>query len=498
MGDGIATAQGTNTAHQKKNFSADERVLLARTLGIPLSDADARRAMFYRPADDSAELVYLRQRRASLGGYLPTRTVSCPRIAPPDLQLFESLIHPATDRALSTTMAMVRILSLLLRDPQLGQYVVPIVPDEARTFGMDGLFKVAGIYSPAGQKYTPVDADTLLPYRESRDGQILQEGICETGALASFMAAGTAYAMHGLPMIPFYIFYSMFGFQRVGDMIWSCGDALCRGFLLGGTAGRTTLNGEGIQHQDGHSHILASTVPNMICYDPAFAFEVAVIVRDGIRRMYHAQEDVMYYLTLYNATYPMPEMPAHVAEADILRGAYCLSRQEIEARPLVHLLISGALMQEGRNALERLQAAGIGVCLWSVTSYVELARDVQRVERNNRLQPLSPRQAPWIETLFAGERGVFVIASDYQKSLSASIIPFLPGPVEVLGTDGYGLSEDRPDLRRHFEVSAGFIVQAALSALYRQGDLDAGVLTALVASLDLPADKPDPALRQAC
>ncbi|MCP5182735.1 MAG: pyruvate dehydrogenase (acetyl-transferring), homodimeric type [Pseudomonadales bacterium] len=496
-GDGIATAQGTNTAHQKKNFTPDERVTLARTLGIPLADEAARRAAFYKPPADSAELRYIHDRRRALGGYLPQRTVACPSLPAPELAAFDTLVHPPGERAMSTTMAMVRILSTLLRHQALGRYVVPIVPDEARTFGMDGLFKVAGIYSPEGQKYTPVDADTLLPYRESRDGQILQEGICETGAMASFMAAGTAYAMHGLPMIPFYIFYSMFGFQRVGDMIWSCGDALCRGFLLGGTAGRTTLNGEGIQHQDGHSHVLASTVPNMLCYDPAFAYEVAVIVREGIRRMYHAQEDVMVYMTLYNASYPMPAMPADVSEADILRGVYCFSRAPAAGRCTVHLLVSGALMPEGREAAARLQTQGFGTCLWSVTSYVELARDVQAVQRRNRLAPLASLESPVVQQVFQAEQGVFVAVSDYLKEMAATLVPFLPGPVEVLGTNGYGLSEDRADLRDHFEVSTAYIVQAALAALYRNGDLDGQRLEQLSSELGVDAGKVDPAIRRA-
>jgi len=494
-GDGIATAQGTNTAHQKKNFSADERVTLARSLGIPLEDEAARHAAFYNPAVDSAESRYIHERRRALGGYLPKREVSCPVVAAPDIGVFETLLRPATDRPMSTTMAMVRILSQLLRHPSIGKYIVPIVPDEARTFGMDGLFKVAGIYSPDGQNYTPVDADTLLPYRESRDGQILQEGICETGAMASFMAAGTAYVMHGLPMIPFYIFYSMFGFQRVGDMIWSCGDALCRGFLLGGTAGRTTLNGEGIQHQDGHSHVIASTVPNMVCYDPAFGYEVAIIVREGIRRMYQAQEDVMFYLTLYNANYPMVAIPEGVSEADVLQGVYCFSRQQQEGRPCVHILVSGALVQEARFAVETLRLAGIGTCLWSLTSPVELQRDVLAVQRRNRLNPTAAQEEPLVQRVFAGERGASVVVSDYQKSIVSTITPFLSGMVEVLGTDGYGLSEDRTDLRNHFEVSAWYIVQAALAALYRQGDLGAEAYAGLAASLGLPTDKADPARR---
>ena len=303
-GDGMG-AQGKNTAHQYKNIPVEERVTVAKELGIPLDDKAAMAAQFYRPAEDSPELIYMREQREKLDGYLPNRNVSCAPLQIPDLERFKEILAGSGKREVSTTMVMVRLLSSLLRMPEVAKYIVPIVPDEARTFGMDGLFKAAGIYSADGQKYRPVDADSLLPYREANDGQILQEGICEVGAMASFMAAGSAYSVHGLPMIPFYIFYSMFGFQRVGDMIWSCGDMMCKGFLLGGTAGRTTLNGEGLQHQDGHSHILASTVPSLLSYDPAFGYEVAVIVREGMRRMYEEQEDIFYYLTLYNENHLM-------------------------------------------------------------------------------------------------------------------------------------------------------------------------------------------------
>ena len=327
-GEGMgATAEGRNTAHQKKDLNAEERIACARNFGIPLDDEDIAQAAFYRPADDSPEMLYLRENRERLGGYLPSRIVDCPTLQAPDLELFRSFLDGTGERAASSTMAMVRMLAQLMKDKEIGQYVVPIVPDEARTFGMDALFKVAGIYSPAGQNYTPVDADSLMSYREATDGQIMQEGICETGAMASFMAAGTAYAVHGVPTIPFYIFYSMFGFQRVGDMIWACADMMARGFLLGGTAGRTTLNGEGLQHEDGHSHILASTFPNLKSYDPCFAYELAIIVRDGIRRMYQEGENIFYYITLYNENYPMPALPERAGiEEGVVQGAYCWRR----------------------------------------------------------------------------------------------------------------------------------------------------------------------------
>ena len=326
-GDGLGPGtEGSNTVHQKKQLSAEERKELAKRWDVPLDGAQVKRAAFYRPAAESEEMRYLMAHREALGGSLPRRVVACETLEPPEYQLFADLLK-GSKREMSTTMVVVRMLSRLLRDEKLGRFIVPIVPDEARTFGMDGLFPQAGIYSPEGQRYKPVDAGTIAPYREAEDGQILQEGICETGAMASFLAAGTAYANHGLPMIPFYIFYSMFGFQRVGDMIWACGDMMCKGFLLGGTSGRTTLNGEGVQHQDGHSHLIASTVPNLKSYDPAFAFEIALIVRDGIRRMYCEQENVFYYITVTNQNYVMPPMPDGV-EGGVLDGMYCLERGE--------------------------------------------------------------------------------------------------------------------------------------------------------------------------
>ena len=495
-GDGMgAAAQGRNNAHQKKDLNAEERIACARAYGIPLDDAAIVRAEFYRPPHDSEEMRYLQARRQQLGGYLPQREVQCPALTAPPLSLFQSAVDGSGERPVSTTMAMVRMLAQLMKDQAIGDYVVPIVPDEARTFGMDALFKVAGIYSPAGQNYTPVDADSLMSYREAIDGQILQEGICETGALASFLAAGSAYAVHGVPTIPFYIFYSMFGFQRVGDMIWACADMMARGFLLGGTAGRTTLNGEGLQHEDGHSHVLASTVPNIKSYDPAFAYELAVIVRDGIRRMYQRGENIFYYITLYNENYPMPPMPkGDEVTAGIIKGAYCW-QPRAGAGEHIELLASGAMMRQALDAAQQLQALGYAPAIWSVTSYVELAREAEQCEREARLHPLQPRRVPYVESLFAHCQGPVIAVTDYIKALPGSIARWMPASYTVLGTDGFGLSESREDLRDHFEVSATHIVHTALVALYRAGRIGEQQLQAQLAPLGIDAGKGDPAAR---
>jgi len=470
-GDGMGAIQGRNTVHQKKNLKAAERIACAREYGIPLSDDEIVRAEFYRPPEDSAEMRYLRARRAELGGYLPAREVACPALKTPERAVFDEFFSGSAGREVSTTMAAVRVLARLLRDERIGRYVVPIVPDEARTFGMDALFRVAGIYSPAGQNYRPVDADSLLPYREAVDGQILQEGICETGAIASFLAAGTAYAQHGVPTIPFYFFYSMFGFQRVGDMIWTCGDMLCRGFLMGGTAGRTTLNGEGLQHQDGHSHVVAATVPNLKSYDPAFAYELAIIIREGIRRMYEEQEDVFYYITVYNENYAMPALPADDPSAGVLRGLYRY-RASPGRHPLrAHLLAAGPTVLLALEAQSLLDACGVAADVWSATSFNELQRDALACERWNRLHPLAPPRTCFLAETLAGESGVFVAVSDYMKALALPLAQWIPGEFSVLGTDGYGLSESRAALRDHFEISAPHIAFAALSALARTGAL---------------------------
>ncbi len=497
-GYGMQGYEGSNVVHQKKNLNVEERQDTGRRLGIPLSDEALARADFYRPAEDSEELRYLTERRRALGGSWPQRTVNCPPLPAPELTLFQEQLAGSGDRPLSTTMAFVRMLSKLMDHPGVGRYIVPIVPDEARTFGMEALFRKAGIYSSEGQKYRPVDSSTLMPYREATDGQILQEGICEAGAMASFMAAGTAYAVHGVPTIPFYIFYSIFGFQRVGDMIWSCGDMLCRGFLLGGTSGRTTLNGEGLQHQDGHSQVIASTVPNLLSYDPAFSYELAVIVREGIRRMYELQESVFYYITIHNENLPMPPMAAAPADG-IIRGMYCYSRGRSGPRPerKAHLFGSGAIMTEVLRAQTLLHELGVTADVWSVTSYNELCREGLRVERANLLAGGTARDVqisrPWVQQLLEKESGVFVAASDYLKALPLSIARWVPGPYSVLGTDGYGLSESRPALRTWFEVSAEYVAWAALVALGDQGAVSPEELASAALSLGIEAKKPDPA-----
>ena len=472
-GYGLGKGQGRNTAHQAKQLTPEERIALARDCEIPLDDEAIGRADYYLPSADSEELTYLRSRREALGGVLPRREVTAPAIETPSWSTFDALLAGTGERAASTTMMMVRLLSSLMRLEDIGRYIVPIVPDEARTFGLEALFGSAGIYSPEGQRYTPVDRATLLPYREEQDGQILQEGICETGAMASFMAAGTAYAVHGVPTIPFYMFYSMFGFQRVGDMIWACGDMMCRGFLLGGTAGRTTLNGEGLQHQDGHSQVIANTVPNLMSYDPAFAYEIAVIVREGIRRMYTEQEDVFYYLTLYNETYPMPGVDRvdELAEG-ILRGLYCYRRSDTDLPLKVHLLSSGAIMQQALTAQTLLAEQGIAADVWSATSFNELYRDSIATDRWNRLHPEQPPRQSYLERTLADEDGVFVAVTDYVKALPNSIAPWVKGRYTVLGTDGFGLSESREELRDHFEVSPRHIVAAALHSLAEEGQID--------------------------
>ena len=492
-GYGMQGYEGSNVVHQKKNLNVEERVETARRLGVPLSDEAAGRAEFYRPGPDSEEIRYLEARRSALGGSWPRREVQCPSLPAPDLSLFQEQLAGSGDRTLSTTMAFVRMLSRLMDHPELGRYIVPIVPDEARTFGMEALFRKAGIYSSEGQKYRPVDSSTLMPYREATDGQILQEGICEAGALASFLSAGTAYAVHGVPTIPFYVFYSIFGFQRVGDMIWSCGDMLSRGFLLGGTSGRTTLNGEGLQHQDGHSQVMASTVPNLLSYDPAFACELAVIVREGIRRMYEAQENVFYYITIHNENYAMPPLGAAPADG-IIRGMYRYSAAPGAAGTRrAHLFGSGAIMTEVLRARDLLAELGVPADVWSVTSYNELCREGLRVERENLLDPASPPRKAYVERLLGSEQGVFVAASDYMKALPLGISRWVPGPYVVLGTDGYGLSESRPALRDWFEVSAEYVAWAALTALHGTGQYATAELEAARDRLGIRPGKPNPA-----
>jgi pyruvate dehydrogenase E1 component len=493
-GYGMQGYEGSNAVHQKKNLSTEERVDTAHRLGIPISDEAAAQAEFYRPPEDSEEVQYMKARRDTLGGPWPRRSVDCPALPTPALDVFRDQIEGSGDRPLSTTMAFVRMLAKLLDHPDLGKYIVPIVPDEARTFGMEALFRKAGIYSPEGQKYRPVDSSTLIPYREAEDGQILQEGICEAGAMASFLSAGTAYAVHGVPTIPFYVFYSIFGFQRVGDMIWSCGDMLSRGFLLGGTSGRTTLNGEGLQHEDGHSQVVANTVPNLLSYDPSFAYELAVIVRDGIHRMYEKQENIFYYITIHNENYVMPAMPEDVGDG-VVKGMYCYQRSTQKPKPgrTAHLFGSGAIMNEVLKAQKLLEARGVATDVWSVTSYNELTREGLAVERQNLLASGEARLVPYVAELLSPEQGVFVAASDYMKALPLSIARWVPGPYVVLGTDGYGLSESRPDLRAHFEVSGEYVAYAAMASLLEFGKVTQKELDEVAAEWQIDRSKPDPA-----
>jgi pyruvate dehydrogenase E1 component len=510
-GDGMGEGtQGRNSAHQKKQLSREERITCGRQYGIPLSDDQLAAAEFYKPEADSEELHYLKGRRKNLGGYLPQRKVQCPKIEPLGTSLFADMLAGSGERAISTTMAVVRLIAKLLRDKKMGRYVVPIVPDEARTFGMEALFREAGIYIPEGQKYQPVDGDSLLPYKEAADGQILQEGICEAGAMASFLAAGTAYAAHGVPTIPFYIYYSMFGFQRVGDMIWACADSMARGFLLGGTAGRTTLNGEGLQHQDGHSHLLAATVPNLRSYDPAFAYELAVIVRAGVQAMYFDEEKVFYYLTVYNENYPMPSMPEGddedgSIEEGIINGAYLfktypsesssqeISTEENKSASIVNLLGSGSIMMQVMAAQALLVTQGVAVNVWSVTSYTALSRNALEVERWNRLHPESGSKQSYLQQIFTDDDGVYVAASDYMKALPESIAHWMPSNYTTLGTDGFGISESREDLRNHFEVSAQHIAYTALYGLHKAGDLTPKALNNAMLEWDIDSAKPNPA-----
>ena len=483
--------EGQMVSHQQKKLSDDDLREFRDRFNIPISDADLSRLPFYRPADDSDELKYLRERRASLGGYLPARRRNADALTVPELAAFQGLLDGSADREISTTMAFVRILTTLLKDKNIGKNVVPIVPDEARTFGMEGLFRQVGIYSSVGQLYTPQDADQLMSYREDKKGQILEEGINEAGALCSWMAAGTAYSNHGVPMVPFYIFYSMFGFQRVGDFIWAAGDLQTRGFLLGATAGRTTLAGEGLQHQDGHSQMVATTVPNCRVYDPTFAYELAVIIQDGLRRMYVDGENIFYYIAVMNENYLMPAMPRGV-EAGILRGMYLLS---IGARGKVRvtLLGAGTILRECIEAAKLLEEKfGVPADVFSVPSFAELRRDAIDCERFNLLNPAATPRVPYVSQLLKDREGPYIAATDYMRVVPDQIRQWVPGDYVTLGTDGFGRSDARAALRHHFEVDHKFIAVAALKALADQGKLDRATVVRAVAELGIDAAKVNP------
>jgi pyruvate dehydrogenase E1 component len=492
-GYGLGEAgEGRNITHQQKKLNEQEMEEFCRRFEIPLPPEKIHTVSFYRPPEDSPEMKYLHERRRALGGYLPERKPRAVALQTPPLEYFEEMLGGSGGREVSTTMAFVRLLTLMLRHPEIGRYVVPIVPDEARTFGMESLFRQIGIYSPHGQLYRPVDQEMFLYYKEARDGQILEEGITEAGSMASFTAAGTAWANLGLPMIPFYVYYSMFGYQRVGDLMWAFADSRGKGFLCGATAGRTTLAGEGLQHQDGHSQLLMTVIPTCAVYDPAYAYEIAVIVQDGLRRMYQEGEDRFYYLTLYNENYVQPPMPEGVREG-ILKGLY-LYRGPQNGPAQVQLFGSGPILNEALRAQNLLaERYGVQAQVWSATSYCELRRDALAVERWNRLHPDQPARRPYLLEVLEGTEGPIIAATDYMKAVPDQIAPWLGGRLVSLGTDGFGRSDNRQYLRRFFEVSAEAIAAAALAALAREGRFDARRAAEAIRELGLDPEAPDPA-----
>ncbi|MGB8683439.1 MAG: pyruvate dehydrogenase (acetyl-transferring), homodimeric type, partial [Candidatus Binatus sp.] len=483
--------EGRNVTHQQKKLNEDELRYVRQRFDIPVSESEILTCSFYRPPEDSPEMRYMRERREAMGGSLPVRHPKPIELKAPPREFFEEQYGGSQGREVSSTMAIVRVITMLLKDAALGKYIVPIIPDEARTFGMESLFRQFGIYASKGQLYKPVDSDIFLYYKEARNGQILEEGITEAGSMCSFTAAGTAYANYGVPMIPFFIYYSMFGFQRIGDLIWAFADSRGKGFLVGGTGGRTTLSGEGLQHQDGHSQLAASTVPTCHSYDPAYAYEVAVIVRDGIRRMYENGEDRFYYITVYNENYAQPAMPAG-AEDGILRGIYRF-QAAANGPAQVHLFGSGPILNEALRAQTELaDKYGVQADVWSVTSYNELRRDALEVERWNRLHPAEEPKRPYIVETLAGHDGPIVASSDYMKVVADQITPWLPGRLTALGTDGFGRSDNREYLRKHFEISAPAITAAALSALAKEGKFDKKRASEAVIELGLKPESPDP------
>jgi pyruvate dehydrogenase E1 component len=486
------TGEGRNIAHQKKKANEEELREFRSRFGIPISDEDLAKAPFYRPADDSPEIRYLRKRREQLGGSVPSRPAHFPTMEVPTLQEYDEFLGGSKGKDLSTTMGFVRLLDKFCRDPKLGKYVVPIVPDESRTFGMEGMFRKIGIYAHAGQLYEPVDSEQLMYYKEAQDGQILEEGITEAGSMSSFIAAGTAYCHHGVNMIPFFIYYSMFGFQRIGDLIWAAMDSRVKGFMIGATAGRTTLNGEGLQHQDGQSLLNAIAFPNVRAYDPAFAYETAVIIMDGLKRLYTDGETAIYYITVENETYPMPEMPAG-AEEGIIRGMYPVSVADAGGKHHVNLFGSGAILNSALAAQKLLaDKYSVSSKVWSVTSYTQLHREARECERWNMLHPTKKARKSYLEDVLQNEFGVFVSASDYVRAVAEQIRPWIPGQFQVLGCDGMGRSETRETLRRHFEVDAECITVAALHGLQKQGELDGKTVSKAIKDLGIDPEKTDP------
>ncbi len=488
MGD---AGEAQNTTHQQKSMDIASLKAFRDRFDLPLTDEQVESLSFYRPPADSPEMVYMAERRAAMGGSVPARRRKGNELVVPELSAFDNMLTATGDREISTTMAFVRILSTLVRDKQIGKYIVPIVPDEARTFGMEGMFRQLGIYSSAGQLYEPQDNDQVMFYKESKDGQILEEGINEAGAFSSWIAAATAYSVTGTQMIPFYIFYSMFGFQRIGDLAWAAGDSRARGFVLGATAGRTTLNGEGLQHEDGHSHLMSATIPNCVSYDPTFGYELAVIVQEGMRRMVQNQEDVYYYITLMNENYSHPEMPKG-SEAGILKGMYAFSKSKAKG-PKVQLMGSGVILREVIAAAEMLEKDwGVSPDVWSVTSFTELRREGLDAERWNMLNPEKKPRLSYVAECLNGSEGPVISSTDYMKSFADQIRNFVPQRFVSLGTDGYGRSDSREALRSFFEVDRYYVVLAALKALADEGKLPASKAAEAIKKYKIDASRPNP------
>jgi pyruvate dehydrogenase E1 component len=483
--------EGQNTTHQQKSMDIESLKKFRDRFDLPLTDAQVESLSYYKPAEDSPEMKYMAERRAAMGGFVPQRRRKGNELKVPQLSAFENMLTATGEREISTTMAFVRILSTLVRDKEIGKFVVPIVPDEARTFGMEGMFRQLGIYASQGQLYEPQDSDQVMFYKESKDGQILEEGINEAGAFSSWLAAATSYSVTGKQMIPFYIYYSMFGFQRIGDLAWLAGDSRARGFLLGATAGRTTLNGEGLQHEDGHSHLMSATIPNCVSYDPTFAYELAVIIQDGLRRMVQNQEDVYYYITLMNENYTHPEMPKG-SEAGILKGMYNFSKSKAKGDK-VQLMGSGVILREVIAAVELLEKDwGIAADVWSVPSFTELRREGLDCERWNMLNPEKTQRVSYVAQCLKDAQGPVIASTDYMKSFAEQIQRFVPNRFVVLGTDGFGRSDSREALRDFFEVNKYYVVVAALKALSDDGKLPAAKVAEAVKKYKLNADKPNP------
>jgi pyruvate dehydrogenase E1 component len=487
-----SSGEAINKTHSAKSLAVEDLKKFRDRFELPIKDEDLEALPYYRPTDDSPEMQYMHSRRNTLQGYLPSRKADFDAVIAPELEAFAAQLKSTGEREISTTMSFVRILSSLVKDKQIGKQIVPIVPDEARTFGMEGMFKTVGIYSSEGQKYTPHDSGQMMSYHETATGQILEEGINEAGSMASWIAAATAYSNYRVPMIPFYIYYSMFGFQRIGDLAWAAGDSQARGFLMGATAGRTTLNGEGLQHQDGHSHVMANTIPNCRTYDPTYAYELAVIIQDGIKRMYQDKENMFYYISLMNENYQHPEMPAG-SEEGIIKGLYLLEQGTGKAKNRVQLMGAGTILREVRFAAEILRKDfDVEADVWSVTSVNELTRDGQRATRWNMLNPMSAARKPYITQQLEGRDGPFIISTDNLKTYSEQLRAYVPGTYTVLGTEGFGRSDTRSQLRHFFEVNRYFVVVAALKSLADQGKIKPDVVAKAIKKFGIDPEKADP------